>query len=87
MAPSVKISSSSRKTSAAGASELHILSNGFKPTGAGGAMNGNEATYVFFAFAEIPFGGIKQTGYGREGGSSAIKDYLNVKYTHFGINY
>ena len=43
------------QTSAAGASELHILSNGFKPTGAGGAMNGNEATYVFFAFAETPF--------------------------------
>ena len=39
------------------------------------------------AFAEVPFGGIKQTGYGREGGSMAIKDYLNVKYTHFGINY
>ena len=39
------------------------------------------------AFAEVPFGGIKQTGYGREGGSLAIKDYLNIKYTHFGINY
>ena len=39
------------------------------------------------AFAEVPFGGIKQTGYGREGGSMAIKDYLNVKYVHFGINY
>ena len=38
------------------------------------------------AFAEVPFGGIKQTGYGREGGSMAIKDYLNIKYTHFGIN-
>ena len=37
------------------------------------------------AVAEAPFGGIKQTGYGREGGSMAIKDYLNVKYTHFGI--
>ena len=39
------------------------------------------------AIAEAPFGGIKQTGYGREGGSMAIKDYLNIKYTHFGISY
>ena len=40
----------------------------------------------FVAFAETPFGGIKQSGYGREGGSEAIKDYLNVKYTHLGIS-
>jgi succinate-semialdehyde dehydrogenase/glutarate-semialdehyde dehydrogenase len=39
------------------------------------------------AVAEAPFGGIKQTGYGREGGSMAIKDYLNIKFTHFGISY
>ena len=39
------------------------------------------------AVAEAPFGGIKQTGYGREGGSMAIKDYLNIKYTHFGFSY
>ena len=39
------------------------------------------------AVAEAPFGGIKQTGYGREGGSMAIKDYLNIKYTHFGTSY
>ena len=37
------------------------------------------------AIAEAPYGGIKQAGYGREGGSMAIKDYLNVKYTHLGI--
>ena len=38
------------------------------------------------AVAEAPFGGVKQTGYGREGGSEAIKDYLNTKYTHLGLN-
>jgi len=38
------------------------------------------------ALPEAPFGGIKQTGYGREGGSMAIKDYLNIKYTHLGIH-
>ena len=38
------------------------------------------------AVAETPFGGIKQTGYGREGGSMGIKDYLNIKNTHFGLS-
>ncbi len=34
------------------------------------------------AGTEVPFGGIKQSGFGREGGALGIKDYLNVKYTH-----
>jgi succinate-semialdehyde dehydrogenase/glutarate-semialdehyde dehydrogenase len=34
------------------------------------------------ASAEAPFGGIKESGFGREGGSLGIKDYLDVKYTN-----
>ncbi len=36
----------------------------------------------FLAAAEAPFGGIKQSGFGREGGTIGIRDYQNVKYVH-----
>ena len=49
--------------------------------------SGTVAVNTPVAVAEAPFGGIKQTGYGREGGSMAIKDYLNIKYTHLGVHY
>lgn len=34
------------------------------------------------ASAETPFGGIKESGFGREGGSECLEDYLDLKYTH-----
>jgi succinate-semialdehyde dehydrogenase/glutarate-semialdehyde dehydrogenase len=37
------------------------------------------------AVAEAPFGGIKQTGYGREGGSGAIKGLLECQIHTHGI--
>jgi succinate-semialdehyde dehydrogenase/glutarate-semialdehyde dehydrogenase len=35
---------------------------------------------VLLAAAEAPFGGIKESGLGREGGSLGIQDYLEAKY-------
>ncbi len=35
---------------------------------------------VLLASAEMPFGGVKQSGYGREGGSLGIQDYLEAKF-------
>jgi len=35
------------------------------------------------AHAEAPFGGVKHSGMGREGGRQAIHDYLDVKLSHF----
>lgn len=31
--------------------------------------------------ASVPFGGVKQSGMGREGGSEGIYEYLTTKYT------
>jgi succinate-semialdehyde dehydrogenase/glutarate-semialdehyde dehydrogenase len=38
-------------------------------------------TYVA-AMAETPFGGVKQSGFGREGSFLAIRDYLGSKFTN-----
>jgi succinate-semialdehyde dehydrogenase/glutarate-semialdehyde dehydrogenase len=35
--------------------------------------------------AQAPFGGVKQSGLGREGGSVGIDEYLDVKYVSLGI--
>jgi succinate-semialdehyde dehydrogenase/glutarate-semialdehyde dehydrogenase len=34
--------------------------------------------------AQAPFGGIKESGVGREGGAYGIEEYLNVKYVSMG---
>ena len=38
---------------------------------------------MLLAAAEAPFGGIKESGMGREGGALGIKDYLEPKYVKF----
>jgi succinate-semialdehyde dehydrogenase/glutarate-semialdehyde dehydrogenase len=35
--------------------------------------------------AQAPFGGVKQSGLGREGGSVGIDEYLEVKYVSLGL--
>jgi succinate-semialdehyde dehydrogenase / glutarate-semialdehyde dehydrogenase len=36
------------------------------------------------ALPEVPFGGVKQSGFGREGGDDGIYEYLNPKFVHLG---
>ena len=43
-----------------------------------GANDGKPST------AQAPFGGVKQSGYGREGGKYVMDDYLNTKYVSWG---
>ena len=35
--------------------------------------------------AAAPFGGVKQSGVGREGGSEGIKEYLEIKYVALNV--
>jgi succinate-semialdehyde dehydrogenase/glutarate-semialdehyde dehydrogenase len=35
--------------------------------------------------AAAPFGGVKQSGFGREGGFEGISEYLETKYVAMGI--
>jgi len=37
--------------------------------------------------AQAPFGGIKQSGFGREGGHWGIDEYLYVKFTSIGVQH
>ncbi len=37
------------------------------------------------SIAQAPFGGVKQSGYGREGGHWVMSEYTNVKYVSVGI--
>jgi succinate-semialdehyde dehydrogenase / glutarate-semialdehyde dehydrogenase len=53
-------------------SNLHLLSQGIQV----GMLWVNQAAA---AFPELPFGGVKDSGYGSEGGPEALEAYLNTK--------
>ena len=37
------------------------------------------------SYDNVPFGGIKESGLGREGGSYGMEEYLELKYICMGI--
>lgn len=57
-------------------------------TAIGAALESGMVTinHVGFALPELPFGGVKDSGYGSEGGTEAIEAYLNTKLvTQLGV--
>ena len=36
--------------------------------------------HIGLALPEVPFGGVKDSGQGTEGGAEAIEAYLNIKF-------
>jgi succinate-semialdehyde dehydrogenase/glutarate-semialdehyde dehydrogenase len=40
---------------------------------------------MLLATAEAPFGGVKMSGFGREGGSEGIDSYMTTKYTNMAL--
>ena len=57
-------------------------------TAIGSAIESGMVSINHFGLAlpEVPFGGMKDSGYGSEGGSEAIEAYLNIKFvTQVGV--
>ena len=40
---------------------------------------------TFFPSVLTPFGGFKQSGYGREGGKDGLREYLQAKTVHISV--
>ncbi len=40
---------------------------------------------IGLALPEVPFGGVKDSGYGSEGGSEAVEPYLDVRFASIGV--
>ena len=61
--------------------EVRVIQTEFAHGTADALEAGMVAVNTFaLASAETPYGGIKQSGFGREGGTQGIHDYLNIKY-------
>ncbi len=51
------------------------------PNGTSGNESGMMTiNHLGFSLPEVPFGGIKDSGYGTEGGSEAIAAYLETRF-------
>lgn len=66
--------------------ESHVEDEAVDPSGVTAQAWGAVGMFALLGTAETPFGGSKDSGFGREGGPTAIRDYLDTKFIYVALS-